>query len=214
MTQTAELQILKVDAPVRHQQQVVETIFDKLLNPRFLQSTAYHGPQLTARYGLSMSSAPQVGVGVLIFNSKGLVLIGKRYEPSAQQPWPPCDIRATSSPQTSSLVDAFLRTKAKTNDTLHDMHRKGSHGAGEYALPGGHLEFGESFEQCAERETQEETGLQLQSVNFAWATNSVFSASKHHVTIFMQAGLADPEVILSLSLWSLLLRLSMHNSLS
>ncbi|KAK0549201.1 hypothetical protein OC846_001697 [Tilletia horrida] len=39
--------------------------------------------------------------------------------------------------------------------------RKGSHGAGKIALPGGHLELHESFEDCAVREVLEETGIEL-----------------------------------------------------
>ncbi|KAK0316794.1 hypothetical protein LTR01_000545 [Friedmanniomyces endolithicus] len=82
--------------------------------------------------------------------------------------------------------------------------RKGSHGAGTtalnphlssvltfigtYALPGGHLDFGESFEQCAAREVKEETGLDVQDVRFLTATNTVFGGTgKHYVTIFMTA---------------------------
>lgn len=69
----------------------------------------------------------------------------------------------------------------------HIHHRLSKHGAGEYALPGGHLEFGESFEQCAARELVEETGIvvQLPAVRFAYAVNSVFDSVKHYVTIFM-----------------------------
>jgi len=37
--------------------------------------------------------------------------------------------------------------------------RKGSHGENTWALPGGWLEVGESFEECALREIEEETGL-------------------------------------------------------
>ncbi len=51
--------------------------------------------------------------------------------------------------------------------------RKGSHGSGLLALPGGHLELMESWEECAMREVEEETGLILdkEHVSFLHVTN-------------------------------------------
>ncbi|GAP88167.1 putative nudix domain-containing protein [Rosellinia necatrix] len=64
--------------------------------------------------------------------------------------------------------------------------RKGSHGAGTWAFPGGHLEMGESFFTCAEREGLEETGLHIRGVKVVATTNDVFdAASKHYITIFV-----------------------------
>lgn len=63
--------------------------------------------------------------------------------------------------------------------------RLSKHGEGEYALPGGHLELGESFEHCAERELLEETGIHVSDWTFVHAVNCVFSPTKHYVTIFM-----------------------------
>ncbi|PQE18072.1 NUDIX hydrolase domain protein [Rutstroemia sp. NJR-2017a BVV2] len=64
--------------------------------------------------------------------------------------------------------------------------RKGSHGANTWGLPGGHLEFGESFEECAEREVKEETGLTVTETQFLTATNDVMEEDgKHYVTVFM-----------------------------
>jgi 8-oxo-dGTP diphosphatase len=66
--------------------------------------------------------------------------------------------------------------------------RMGSHGAGTWALPGGHLEFGETPEACARRETLEETGLRLRSVVPAAYTNDIMQAEgMHYVTLFVQA---------------------------
>ena len=50
--------------------------------------------------------------------------------------------------------------------------RKGSHGEGEYASPGGHLEHLESFATCALRETMEETGLVIGEPRFLRVYNS------------------------------------------
>lgn len=66
------------------------------------------------------------------------------------------------------------------------LQRKGSHGEGTWSIPGGHLEFGESFEQTAIREVQEETGLSIENVRFGAVTNDHFeSENKHYVTIWV-----------------------------
>jgi 8-oxo-dGTP diphosphatase len=66
--------------------------------------------------------------------------------------------------------------------------RKNAHGDGSWAPPGGHLEYGESWQQCVQREALEETGLVLDDVQFCAVTNDIFvESNKHYVTIFMRA---------------------------
>jgi 8-oxo-dGTP diphosphatase len=61
--------------------------------------------------------------------------------------------------------------------------RKGSHGSGEYATPGGHLEYMESFSECAKRETEEECGIKIQNIKFLYVANLTKYAPKHYVHI-------------------------------
>lgn len=66
--------------------------------------------------------------------------------------------------------------------------------AGALQLPGGHLEVGESPEECAAREVEEETGLTIitDDIRFLTATNDVFEAEgKHYVTLFVGCRVAD-----------------------
>ncbi len=63
--------------------------------------------------------------------------------------------------------------------------RKGAHGAGCWSFGGGHLEFGETVEECAKRELEEETGLKATSVILGPWTNDLIEGSKHYVTLFV-----------------------------
>ncbi|MCL7047879.1 hypothetical protein MKW94_003221 [Papaver nudicaule] len=65
----------------------------------------------------------------------------------------------------------------KDNKTLIGR-RRSSIGDSTFALPGGHLEFGESFEECALREVKEETDEPKPS---------------HYITIFMRGKLVDSQ---------------------
>jgi 8-oxo-dGTP diphosphatase len=65
--------------------------------------------------------------------------------------------------------------------------RKSAHGEGTWCAPGGHLEFGETWEECAQREVKEETGLSVKNLRFVGLTNDIFDESKHYVTIAMFA---------------------------
>lgn len=70
--------------------------------------------------------------------------------------------------------------------------RQGAHGAGTWALPGGHLDPGESIAKCAIREVDEETALAVTSVKHAGFTDDYFVAeSRHYITLFVEASDSD-----------------------
>lgn len=62
-----------------------------------------------------------------------------------------------------------------------------SHGKGEYAFPGGGLEYMESFEDCARREVLEECGIKIKNIKFLSVINLIEYAPKHYVNIELTA---------------------------
>jgi len=74
------------------------------------------------------------------------------------------------------------------NDQVLLLKRKNVHGTGSWSTPGGHLEFGESPEECAIREAKEETDVDITAVKFRAVTNDVFEAEdKHAITLWMES---------------------------
>ena len=97
---------------------------------------------------------PLVGIGVIIENTKGEILVGKR---------------------------------------------KGSHSPF-YSIPGGHLEIGETFEEAAQKEVFEETGLKTKGLKVVSITNNLETYREegvHHVSIILHSKeyIGIPKVI-------------------
>lgn len=63
--------------------------------------------------------------------------------------------------------------------------RLNSHGAGLWSTIGGHLEFGESVEECAKRELLEETGIKAISLKPGPWTSDIIDGQKHYITFFV-----------------------------
>ena len=78
------------------------------------------------------------------------------------------------------------------------MKRKGPHGPGTWTTPGGHMEFGETPEQCATREVQEEVGVQITDLRFRAVTNDLFeSEGRHSISIWMEGKISagEPRIV-------------------
>ncbi|KAI8103515.1 hypothetical protein M9435_004852 [Picochlorum sp. BPE23] len=91
--------------------------------------------------------------------------------------------------QEAKVGVGVLVCKTLDSEAIHVLvsKRKGKVGRNAWALPGGKLEFGESFERTAARELEEETGIAVpeSDFRFEYAVNTVFDASTHYVTVFM-----------------------------
>lgn len=73
--------------------------------------------------------------------------------------------------------------------------RKGHHGGGYWAFPGGHLEMNEEVEDCAKREVMEETGLEVEGFKKLTFTNDIFTETgKHYITVYVVTDYRNGEV--------------------
>ncbi|OFZ56003.1 MAG: hypothetical protein A2428_08620 [Bdellovibrionales bacterium RIFOXYC1_FULL_54_43] len=80
----------------------------------------------------------------------------------------------------------------RRGDEILLMRRINGPGSGTWCTPGGRLEFGESFEDCAIRETAEETGVTVGTPRFLTLTSSALKGDDHHyITIWMECDYVD-----------------------
>lgn len=64
-----------------------------------------------------------------------------------------------------------------------------------WVLPGGHLEFGETIEQCALRELKEETNLNGQFIRNVFLSESLApDKSRHIINIYCLVKIVDGEI--------------------
>lgn len=73
--------------------------------------------------------------------------------------------------------------------------RKGKHGAGEFAWPGGHLEYMETIEECARREVREEAGIEICNIRLLRVMNLMEYPPTHFVDIGLVANWLSGEPI-------------------
>lgn len=70
--------------------------------------------------------------------------------------------------------------------------RQGSHGEATWASAGGHLETGESLEECARREAREELGVEVGSLIFLCVSN-IIAYGKHYLDIEFLGEIGEQE---------------------
>lgn len=73
---------------------------------------------------------------------------------------------------------------------------EGKFGQGTYGTFGGHLEFGESFEDCLKREAMEEMGIEIKVGDFICVSNLI-DGNHHYVDLVFSVEIVngDPKIM-------------------
>ncbi len=75
------------------------------------------------------------------------------------------------------------------------MKRLSKHGCGTYAIVGGGIENGETFEQSAAREVKEEINIDIENIKIIGLTNNIIKEEGHHsVGVILCATIKSGEV--------------------
>jgi 8-oxo-dGTP diphosphatase len=73
--------------------------------------------------------------------------------------------------------------------------RKNAHGDGKFCGTGGHLEFGETIEECAARETREEAGIEIENIRVICVSNLLVWEGKHYIDFGVAADWKSGELV-------------------
>ena len=95
-------------------------------------------------------------------------------------------VEQTISPQVGVGV-IFVR-----GDTVFLAKRHGAHGEDTWASAGGHLENGETLEECGRREAMEELGVTVEDLRYLCVSN-IIAYDKHYVDIEFLGEIGDQE---------------------
>ena len=77
-------------------------------------------------------------------------------------------------------------------DTVFLAKRHGAHGEDTWASAGGHLENGETLEECGRREAMEELGVTVEDLRYLCVSN-IIAYDKHYVDIEFLGEIGDQE---------------------
>ena len=72
--------------------------------------------------------------------------------------------------------------------------RRGAHGEDTWASAGGHLEFGETLEECARREAMEEFGVLVGELRVLCLSN-IIAYNRHYVDVEFLGDIGDQEPV-------------------
>jgi len=109
--------------------------------------------------------------------------------PNLPQQWPAGFVEMGEKPLTPKVGVGVVVTREDESARKEILLgiRKGSHGAGEWSVPGGHLELGETPRACARRELMEETGINGSGFSrLGWSNDVMPDDGLHYVTLFLR----------------------------
>ena len=70
--------------------------------------------------------------------------------------------------------------------------RRGALGGGSWGSAGGHLEFGETLEECARREAMEEFGVEVGELHYLCVSN-IIAYGRHYLDVEFLGDIGDQE---------------------